>query len=119
MCLVLENKSQEPTEAKKSIICFKVLNGKRSDRGYVYQKFLKQPKVEFGFDSEGNVTRGYHSRTSHSIERKSHLFVIPKGSLYYTGGENTTVYDENYCSNQIIFIGRNNFINRLIAKMFY
>lgn len=79
--------------------------------------------VEEGFHSYINADR----KAPNSIPRvslsKTTYFIIPKGAEYYEGADNSTNTDEENItvrvSNQIIYIGKRNWFNRLIAKIFY
>lgn len=129
MCLYIL-RDQKKQIATENIPCYKELysNGKTTARNFRYIVFQKNDKVHLFprqlYSSSGKMEleRGYHSRLINSVQMKTHLFIIPKGSEYYMGRENDTDFEkpsDGYVSNNILYIGRNNFINRLIGKYFY
>ncbi len=119
--------------AEKNILVYKQLSrGNYSlHTNYKYKKGRVNPSItiesesgnywEDGYWEDGYViNKGYHSRNSASTESKSHLFIIPKGATYVEGGENEIrKQPDGYVSSTIIFVGRNNFINKFIAKLKY
>ena len=51
--------------------------------------------------------------------KKKHLFLVPKGSLVWYGFENYETGCFGGVSDQIIYLGRNNWFNRLYYKWVY
>jgi len=133
MCLLV-NKEEAIITAKENIFCYKQLSafgfsqpqkfkyelGKLNKHVIINKKQADSRDVRIGNANYGEtlVEEGYHSRNDSSIKDKTHLFMIPKGTKYITGGENSSDRD-NYVSETIIYLGRNNWINRLIAKIKY
>lgn len=129
MCMITEQK--EPKTAEKNILVLKYSNCVKM---FSFTSFWKQFKyIRFkkyfvdiyktGVYSEFYIDIGFHSFIN--LERHNlgfAYFIIPKGAEYYEGGDNcspsisgTTVR----VSNEIIYIGRKNRFNALIAKIFY
>lgn len=86
------------------------------------RNFVGIEAVEEGFHSYINTDRKAPN-FPRSIWSKTTYFIIPKGAEYYEGADNSTNTDEENItvrvSNQIIYIGKRNWFNRLIAKIFY
>jgi hypothetical protein len=140
MCLSIKTLEEDLNNltkvADKNIPVFKTL---RSDNTslhtcFGYRKFVKCEEVEFSYDISFrdypemrhiDIHRGYHSRKADGTGdwkkgyATNHLFVIPKGATYVEGGENDYCYNDGYVSNTIILIGRNTWLNRLIAYIKY
>ena len=78
-----------------------------------------------GFRDYHEFNKGLHSHIPKAARffERNFLFIIPKGAKYIEGcGNGYTELPEchdNYISDQIIYLGRNNWFNRLIAKIFY
>lgn len=52
------------------------------------------------------IVEGYHSWMGlFGLGHGWHLFIIPKGTTYYIGGFNSPTRRNNYCSEQIVWIG--------------
>lgn len=125
MCLNIRQKEKVQI-AEKNIPCYKHLNSRNRTvaQYHHYTRFKRNPKVYFGIQNNAarRVNEGYHSRMLVNSETKSHLFIIPKGSEFYEGRENSSSLElglDGYVSNRIIFIGKNNWFNRWIGKTFY
>jgi hypothetical protein len=109
MCLNIKNNS-------KALIAEE---NKSEHHGYTYVKHKTNPliKIEpitnYGFISvETHINEGYHSYVNKPAYYSS-LFIIPKGTEYYLGGINGSPYwKDGYCSETIIFVGKNNWWNR-------
>lgn len=69
-------------------------------REILVEKVNIKPETRFG---SMKINEGYHSWIS--FFGGSHLFIIPKGTTYYVGGFNDPDKTNNYCSEQIIWIG--------------
>jgi len=116
MCLYLKNESTAKV-APYNIICYKRLRFENisDSMGYQYKKRVKQPVVEIIIDKSSETTstidQGYHSRNEQSIDHGNELFMIPKDTKFYVGGENNNKTD-NYVSETIVFLGNNNRFNR-------
>jgi len=141
MCIVINRgKLGAPLQAEVNIPAYKELekHGISEHQGFQYLKGkLNQEDIRFehrpasvfdGLDEANMVVlyKGFHSRIVRTIQdpfTKNSLFVIPKGALYMTGMENsddwTHSVHNNYLSNQIIYVGKNNRLNRLLAKWKY
>ena len=82
---------------------------------------LNQDNEQRGCEN-GSVSYGFHFRSNtgrfHKDEKK-HLFLVPKGSLVWYGFENYETGCFGGVSNQIIYLGRNNWFNRLYYKWVY
>lgn len=124
MCLTLKKDSKELI-ADENIPCYKYLkSGNRSlFEKYLYIKYKENPRQELHVIIEDDlhvIFEGYHSRNPFSVRGKTHLFIIPKNTKYYLGWEEDPIgYEDNYCSETIIFVGRNNWWNRRLAKIRY
>ena len=111
MCL--EFRKLDKRVAEKNIIVAKegkVENGRFKPRytstNFTYPRDIITEKVDVKpiiFNTWGKINEGYHSWIS--LWNGSHLFIIPKGTTYYVGGFNTLRYENNYVSEQIIWIG--------------
>lgn len=133
MCLYVKN-GQPAVIAENNIPCYKVLfRGNKAEHyvHFVYKKWKINDNVAlvaipesdmYPHSSCCSINEGYHSyvpgRATH--DKKRHLFIIPKGAYYYIGGVNTHPHFENgYVSSTIIFVGKNNWWNRMVAKLKY
>ncbi len=96
---------------------------KSQHQNFVYRRFKVNEKKllvpDYNYSEGIHLNEGYHSRKEESLHPKTHLFVIPKWSEFFEGGENSQYHVNGYCSNTIIYIGKNNWFNRLIGKIFY
>lgn len=127
-----------PKVAEKNILVSKVTSGgfifstKSQVQSFSYRKFKKYKAYIFPIDTGyGNlIDEGFHYYINPQYKYISPLnyrgysyFIIPKGTEYYEGGDNTHVRSDMDITvgvaNQIIYIGRRNWFNRLIAKIFY
>lgn len=134
MCLNIKETTKEQL-AKENLPCYKhLMYNNSSPRGFKYKRFRKNQEVDikpvYDFYSVRNedskkdriLEHGYHSRRPNSIEPKKDLFIIPKGSKYYIGRENSTNYLQGlngFVSSNIVYIGKNNMFNRWIGKIFF
>ena len=81
---------------------------------------IKPSLQQFWFEIELLIDEGYHSRPKQSTLTKTHLFYIPKGTKYYIGKEGVASDAQpGYCSETIVYIGKNNWLNRLKAKYIF
>ena len=113
MCL---ERPSEKKVAEKNIICWKRLSlgGKSIIQEYQYRAGKVQPQVDIKV-YRSIVEAGYHSWVdqqridswgqSHG-EKAKHLFVIPKGTVYYEGLENGGPL--GYTSETIVYLGHVN-----------
>ena len=87
----------------------------------VNKTVLIQPSLQpFWWEYAPIIEEGYHSRLKQSTLPKTHLFYIPKGTKYYIGKEGVaTNAQPGYCSETIVYIGKNNWLNRLKAKYIF
>jgi hypothetical protein len=114
MCL---ERVSEKKVAEKNIFCWKKLTigGKSLVHDYQYVPGVVQPQVHIHvkerWDSR-EIDPGYHSwvdqeRTDRygekHTEKVNHLFVIPKGTVYYEGLENG--FRLGYASETIVYVG--------------
>lgn len=127
MCMYTDNK-KKPIIAKGAILVYKTLTRLTEESGYPeyqgsdqYSVHTIPPTVSINYNDYGTgfqVHKGYHSRsrsrgTDNSSNQKNNaLFVIPAGSEIMSGYENDKARLKNYVSTDIIFVGRNTFINR-------
>jgi len=127
MCLNVKKNAQSKI-AETNIVCYKSLEKNRSLlRNFKYSRFFVNKKVLIYMTpglvrySSNEINQGYHSRNSINRKTKSHLFIIPKGTEYFEGTENSENIDfiDGYVSSTIIYIGKNNRFNRFIGKLFY
>ena len=113
MCL---ERVSEKKVAEENIFCWKMLqgfSGKSYIQDYKYKTGVVQPRVEIRKTRhDGVIEQGYHSwvhqeptdRFGRSDRKKvSHLFVIPKGTVYYEGLENGGAL--GYASESIVYLG--------------
>lgn len=112
MCL---ERPSEKKVAEKNIFCWKQLqgfNGKSLIQEYIYRPGAVQPKVNIRIYRNQLIEEGYHSwvdqepkdRYGNSYRHKVfHLFVIPKGTVYYEGLENGGA--TGYASETIVYLG--------------
>jgi len=140
MCLVVPAE-RKYLLAKDNILVYKYL----TRRNYSYHqqhKYIRYKKQELvnmhklifpdyrnnkGYDA---INYGYHSRfeietKKPTMEDNNSLFIIPKGSFYYVGAENPDLDEiilseiDGLVSDSIIFIGKINWLNKLICKYIY
>lgn len=115
MCLYLTKDQNKAIIAAENIICYKFLDYRNIScySGYDYEKGKTNPKVnlliECNWDDTDFINEGYHSRRISG--RNNKLFMIPKGTTFYIGGENA-INNNNYVSETIVLLGRNNWFNR-------
>lgn len=112
MCL---ERVSEKKVAEENIFCWKMLGtkGRSLIWEYKYEPGVIQPRVEIEKKLyDGGIEEGYHSwvdqepkdRFGCSRRRKVyHLFVIPKGTVYYEGLENGGAV--GYASESIVYLG--------------
>ena len=110
MCL---NKltTTEPLTAQKNIFCWKKLNKNKQSYVQDYYKYeigsLQEKTVSLKISPYGEIEQGYHSWIKkYSISnhrRANYLFVIPKGTQYFEGFENSE--KPGYVSSNIICLG--------------
>lgn len=107
MCFYLKSKADVPKIAVKDIICYKYTD--KENRGlfsfksyhqidFKYLRWTKNPIISLSVSYENEIYEGYHSLKENLHYMGTGKFKIPKGSLYY---EN----DEQYVSNQLIYLG--------------
>ena len=129
MCLKTKNNIFE--KITESIPCYKYLEkGNKSEYYYFkYRKFilnkLSIDKMKRDIDHLHSgfyaINEGFHSQINDNYFFNK-LFIIPKNSLIIKGYYDKPIDYSNpdgYVSNQIIYIGKNNKFNRLIARIFY
>ncbi len=144
MCLIVNKEFLELKEAEENIPCYKSLRkrNRSTHNDFHYTKgktYTEKGAVETqiksivagiaepcGFNGSFPLTYGFHSRPinlSWSEYDRSHLFMIPKGTIFTEGGENSDVYSvkdhDNYLSESIVYLGKNTWLNRLIYKWKY
>lgn len=127
MCLYLTESQKVPKIAEKDIICYKILREDNCSQveGYFYKKGLQEhvdvsPK-QFIYDSYSYIYQGYHSykdKNRKHLYGKTCLFIIPKDTVYYKGGSNE-VGNDSYVSENIIYVGKDNWWNRFKIKHKY
>ena len=112
MCL---ERVSEKKVAEKNIFCWKRLGnfGKSLIQGYKYKTGVLQPQVEIKVrEMYMTIEEGYHSWVEQEPkdrfgrpyrEKVSHLFVIPKETVYYEGLENGGAV--GYASESIVYLG--------------
>lgn len=98
--------------------CYSLFYGKK----YEINKLNKEVYIGHGIYRDYNyikTTTGYYSyKYNNSYSSANALFVIPKGSKYVLGHDNVISEElDTYVSNQIIYVGRNNLINRWKTKI--
>lgn len=128
MCLYILKTKFLVQEAQENILCYKKLewNKVSEHKRFSYEKGVVNPLVHFeqfilkDLTSQLETGAGYYS----FIESKSYatdLFVIPKGAKYCSGmdncGDEYTLPHDTYISNTIVYIGNNNWFNRLKARL--
>lgn len=129
MCLYILTTKEEKV-AKQNIAVYKELrkSGRSEVMHFQYSLYQNNNEIQLiprkvTYDSYNFcLEEGYHSRMFRSEYAKSHLFIIPEGAKFYPGCENTRATDDNengYVSNQIIYLGKNTWFNRLIGLLFY
>ncbi len=138
MCLII-NENQQVQVAKVNILCYKALEkGNYSDNQlYLYTKGIQDDTIilnpkDSDYYGQMEINQGYHSRVANKNLKQywkfyaTHLFMIPKGTYYYIGGENCDPdqdFDKHnlqgYVSSNIYFIGKNNWFNRLKARLIH
>lgn len=131
MCLIIKENKELIT--KEYLGCYKILykasffGGFSENFLFHYIKFKKQKIINFVLRNNYDqikIYEGYHSYDEKSKfikiknEKDLDLFIIPKNTKYYKGFHNIES-DTGYCSESIIYIGKNNSFNRWIAKIFY
>lgn len=148
MCLTVNLKFLEPKVAEENMPCYKKIRntgqadnhnefyytkGVVNDEEGAVQKQLDEIKEWQDTRKEGgkpplevyHFEEGFHSRIPSRVHeyQKTHLFIIPKGTLYVEGGENNlpfnATWNNNYISEKIIYVGKNNFLNRFLASWKY
>lgn len=131
--------------AEENLPCYKSLykGGQAQNMDYTYRRFQLnvEDRFEFAALHEASLSPrpyycevsqyikieyGFHSRVPAEVKRNSdklHLFIIPKGAKYVSGYENDCNPDgnkhDNYVSDKIIYFGKNNWFNRILAKVLY
>lgn len=129
MCMITEQ--LEPKIAEKNILvlkhsdCVKMFSFTSMWQQFKYIRFNKYfvDIYKTRMVSEFHIDIGFHSYIH--LERPNlgfAYFIIPKGAEYYEGGDNCHPLMNGITarvSNQIIYIGRKNRFNALIAKIFY
>jgi hypothetical protein len=112
MCL---EKASEKKIAEKNIFCWKKLrhNGESLIQDYKYVVNVIQPKVNIIVKyGSREIEQGYHSWVDQkqkdfyeakTLQNLHHLFVIPKGTVYYEGLENGR--RPGYTSETIVYLG--------------
>lgn len=124
MCLILNENRLEPIVAPYNIICYKKLDSENYSYsyGFKYFKNVLNPKVEISPTDDGffknSIENGYHSRNENSDNHSNRIFMIPKDTKFYIGGENIQGQD-NYVSETIVLLGRNNVFTRWYYKQKY
>ncbi len=116
MCLHLTKEQNKAIVATENIICYKSLESDNVSyySSYKYKKGEINPKVDLKVVTDiwyevTHINEGYHSRRT--SKGNNRLFMIPKGTTFYVGGENETAAN-NYVSETIVLLGRNNKFNR-------
>lgn len=112
MCL---ERASEKKVAGENIFCWKRLqgfNGKSLIQDYKYKTGVIQPQVNIKVSRSEIIEQGYHSWVEQEPkdrygspyrDKVSHLFVIPKGTVYYEGLENGGAV--GYASESIVYLG--------------
>jgi hypothetical protein len=114
MCLQFNK--EDKRIATKHILCSKEGKVKNTgffphyrDDGFFYKRGVLAEWVNIKVQQWSNhksISEGYHSwRNIFSLGTGWHLFIIPKGTTYYVGGFNSPNRKNNYCSEQIVWIG--------------
>jgi hypothetical protein len=123
MCIVVIDNREKI--ASKNIICTKKIRSNHTSEYLDFQYEKNVVNKVNNIDVPNNI--GFHSRNINSVFYKNkktynssnYIFIIPKGSKYYIGGENEKGID-NYISEKIVFTGiKNSLLGRLIVKIKY
>jgi hypothetical protein len=135
MCLIVKENAL-PRIAMKNMLVYKELSCSNRPLHYPLKPYttdlrelylidILNSKVDlkvktrwgYPFSDECRIEEGYHSWAKWSWGRRPHLFIIPKGTLYYKGRENRK--RRGYVSETIIFAGPNTKENRKRVKEKY
>lgn len=132
MCLNVHKDLYKKNVAKENMPCYKEYKKESFYKGKKYKLIDESGVLDvpfhsgwLGFEEFKRFNKGLHSHIPKAARffERNFLFIIPKGAKYIEGcGNGYTELPEchdNYISDQIIYLGRNNWFNRLIAKIFY